>query len=211
MDPFKCKRCGLCCHYPPPPAPGDVPVEKKISVYPEEARVLERIAGEQGVQLRLLEDLVMPDVQNKHILVGRYQILPDERNACPFYAEDPAPAIPGKHLARCTIHAERPLACRAYPLAVRRLDSFTQKFFIDPDCPAIQAQLTAFKGIKPDEVTMAFPTEKAWAQKQDAREQAAFLEVRCLVQQGKARIPENFPNAEYEAALRDWDRADIEP
>jgi Fe-S-cluster containining protein len=198
MDPFTCTRCGLCCHYPPAPAPGEEPVEKKICVYPEEARVLERIAGERGVQLRLLEDLVMPDVQNK-------------RNACPFYAEDRDPTSPGKHLARCTIHAERPLACRAYPLAVRRLDSFTQKFFIDPDCPAIQAQLAAFKGIKPEEVTMAFPTEKAWAQKQDAREQAVFLEVRCLAQQGKARIPENFPNADYEVALRDWERVEIEP
>jgi len=211
MDPFTCTRCGLCCHYPPPPAPGETPVEKKICVYPEEARVLERIAGERGVSLRLLEDLVMPDVQNKHILVGRYQILPDERNACPFYAEDPDPVMPGKMLAQCSIHADRPLACRAYPLAVRRLDSFTQKFFIDPECPAIQSQLAAFKNIKPEEITVTFPVEKSWAVKQDAREQAVFLEVRGLMQRGKVCITENFTPAEYESALRDWERTDIEP
>ena len=203
-------RCGLCCHYPSAPLPGEEPIEKKICVYPEEARILERIAQERGIKLRLLEDLVMPDVQNHRILVGRYQILPDSRNACPFYEEERDPANSKRHVARCSIHAERPLACRAYPLAVRRLDSFNQKFFIDPDCPVIKADLASYKSLKPEHLSFAFPFEKEWAIKQDAREQAVFLEVRGLMQQGKVRVAGNLPNADYERALQNWDRQDIE-
>ncbi|HMF32729.1 MAG TPA: YkgJ family cysteine cluster protein [Candidatus Lokiarchaeia archaeon] len=221
MDPFKCTRCGACCHFPPPPAPGEEPVQKKIPVYPEEARVLEQLAEERGVPLRLLEDFVLPDAQNQKILVGRYKILPDERGACPFYEEEVVETdgasdesediLSRRVLAKCPIHKQRPRACHTYPIATKRVDAFNREYFIDPDCPVIQAQLDAMKGINPEEIAEIFPEEDKWAKKLDAREDEISLLIRQKSFKGEIEIPHEFTTEEFDAALRDWEREDLEP
>ena len=134
--------------------------------------VLEKFAKDLSIPLKLLEDLVLPDTQNQHILVGRYKILPDERDACPFYAEEVIPLeeiensaeenLDSRFFARCRIHDHRPRACRGYPLASKRVDAFNRELFIDPDCPVIQTQLDTMKKILPEEIAAAFPDELKW-------------------------------------------------
>lgn len=219
--PFKCTRCGACCHFPPPPAPGEKPVQKKIPVYPEEARVLEDLATELDAPLRLLEDFVLPDTQNQRILVGRYKILPDERGTCPFFTEEVIPLegmedsgeeiCETRVVATCRIHDHRPRACRGYPLATKRLDAFNREFFIDPDCPAIQAQLDQMKQISPEQIAANFPDEQKWAKKMDVREDQIALLIRQLSFRGEMKIPHEFSTEEFDVALRDWDREDLEP
>jgi Fe-S-cluster containining protein len=190
-------------------------VQKKIPVYPEEARVLEELAEERGVPLQLLEDFVLPDAQNQKILVGRYKILPDERGACPFYEEEivqPEDEEDGKPrvFAICPIHDQRPRACHTYPIATKRVDAFNREYFIDPDCPAVQAQLEAMKNITPEEIAEIFPEEDEWAKKLDTREDEIALYIRQKSFKGEIEIPREFSTEEFDAALRDWDREDIE-
>ncbi len=60
---YKCRKCGTCCH--------EVPGEfvKRIPIYPDEADILIEIAKERGIDFKIIEDLVFPDVKNHKILV----------------------------------------------------------------------------------------------------------------------------------------------
>ncbi|MHA1732482.1 MAG: YkgJ family cysteine cluster protein [Promethearchaeota archaeon] len=192
MDPFTCSRCARCCYFPEG-------LEKKIPVYPEEARVLEGLASRSGVPLRLLEDFVLPDVKNERVLVGRYKLLPGEGGSCPFLSE-----------SGCTIYENRPLACRAYPLAVKLVDAFTREFFIDKMCPVIGERAAEIEGAGPGGVGDLFPEEGRWARKLDAREKDISLSIRHLTAKREVEIPSEFSAEAFNEALAKWDRADID-
>ncbi|GAH49798.1 unnamed protein product, partial [marine sediment metagenome] len=97
-------------------------------MYPEEANILIEIAKKRGIALKIIEDLVFPDILNKKILIVTYKILFDKKiNGCPFYDNNYG----------CTVHDTKPLACKAYPLALKgQLDAKNFMDFIFDDYPA---------------------------------------------------------------------------
>ena len=116
MDKYVCLKCGRCCHEVK--GSEDDPTYKRIPLYPEEADRLEAIAKERNIPLRIIEDVVFPDAKNHKILVMTYRIMLDnEEQVCPFH--DPKTG--------CTIHDKKPLACKAYPLALKTEDAFNSK------------------------------------------------------------------------------------
>ncbi len=115
--------CGKCCHEVP--FVEDECSYKRIPLYPEEANRLENIAKERGIELHLIEDLVFPDELNQRIILVTWRILLDNKEkVCPFHQK-------GKG---CTIHDQKPLACKSYPLALQTIDAFNTKIEIDPLC-----------------------------------------------------------------------------
>jgi Fe-S-cluster containining protein len=116
---YRCKMCGTCCHE----VPGDS--VKRIPLYPEEADALIEIAKIRGVNFRIIEDLVFPDELNQKIMVITYRIrLDNDLNCCSFYEKNKG----------CTVHDLKPLACQAYPLALKMVDAFNFSISIDPLC-----------------------------------------------------------------------------
>ena len=104
---YTCMKCGTCCHE----VPGDY--VKRIPLYPDEADILIEVAKERSVPFLIIEDLVFPDIKNQKILVVTYRIrLDNETQGCPFYDKNKG----------CTVHDVKPLACQAYPLALKQID-----------------------------------------------------------------------------------------
>ena len=109
---YTCWKCGLCCHEIVVNNEG---YKKRIPLFPEEADRLIKLAKERAISFKIIEDLVFPDILNKKIIVITWKILLDNpEKSCPFY-------IPKEG---CSIHEIKPLACKAFPLALERIDSF---------------------------------------------------------------------------------------
>ncbi|MHA1932992.1 MAG: YkgJ family cysteine cluster protein, partial [Promethearchaeota archaeon] len=116
---YKCMMGGTCCH--------EIPDEyvKRIPIYPEEADKLIEVAKERAIDFKIIEDLIFPDIKNNKILVLTYRIrLDNESQGCPFYDKNTG----------CTVHNIKPLACQAYPLALKQIDAFNFEISIDPLC-----------------------------------------------------------------------------
>ncbi len=100
MKRFRCMGCGDCCR--------GFTVEDSPVVFPWEKRRLEELAGERGLSLRFDPLMVFCRGGDCVAVLYRWVIEGD----CPFLVGD-----------RCSIHPDRPLACRMYPLIVGFTDN----------------------------------------------------------------------------------------
>lgn len=192
---FRCMQCGRCCHEVQGPA--DDPTYKRIPLYPEEADRLERLAKERGVPLRMIEDLVFPDDLNKKILVLTYRILLDnEEKVCPFHQ-------PG---VGCTIHDQKPLACKAYPLSLRTEDAFNMKISIDPLCKFTEAHRDLIENLNYADFKSVYDEEFVLAKQHLARNKQLILELNIKEREKKIHIPREIDNSDFDRYLKEWDR-----
>jgi Fe-S-cluster containining protein len=201
---FKCARCGLCCAKPIIEEVENKDIYKKIPIYPEEAELLEELAKENNVPLRMIEDIdaCIPDTKNKKIIVTRYTIIIDDEdnNRCPFSIGE-----------NCSIYDNRPLVCRAYPISMRELDAFQREIFIDDDCTGIKElrKTVDFSKFNMDDIKAYFPIEYRIAVKLFDKEKQIMFKLKEWQHDKKINLNTKLSVEEFDVALREWDRIDL--
>ena len=191
---YDCMKCGTCCHE----VPGDY--VKRIPLYPDEAENLIEIAKERGVIFQIIEDLVFPDVLNQKILVLTYRIkLDNETQGCPFYD-----AVSG-----CTVHQVKPLACQAYPLALKQEDAFNFKISIDPLCHFVRENYDVLNKTDLEQIKKIFYEEYPKAEKHLIKNKRIMLKIKKLEIKKKIRISRQIKLEDFNNYLKEWERVEI--
>jgi Fe-S-cluster containining protein len=191
---YQCRKCGICCHE----VPGDY--VKRIPIYPDEADNLIEIAKAHNIEFKIIEDLVFPDIKNKKILIITYRIrLDNEKQGCPFYN-----AIKG-----CIVHHSKPLACQAYPLALKRIDAFNFEISIDPLCNFIIENYNLLENLDLRNLKEIFKEEYPKAEKFYKKNKKLIFKIRKLEAAKEIIIPREISLEEFNLYLQNWERKDI--
>ncbi len=191
---YSCQRCGTCCHE----VPGDY--MKRIPLYPDEVDRLINEAKNRGVEFKVIEDLVFPDVNNKKIYVITYRILLDNENqCCPFYNQDKG----------CVVHDIKPLACKAYPLALKHIDAFNFQISIDPLCNFVIAEYDSLKNADLEKLKEIFKDEYPKAEKFYRKNKKLMFKIRQLEYEKKIKIITQISLEDFNKALKEYDRVEI--
>jgi Fe-S-cluster containining protein len=205
---FRCLRCGKCCHEVPKDEIKEEFADKKdgqgfkrIPLFTEEADRLEELAKNMNVPLRIIEDLVFPDTKNKKILVLTYRILLDNENkVCPFFDEKTG----------CRINAQKPLACQAYPLALKTEDAFNMRINIDPLCQFTINHRDELERINFSSLLKIYDEEFLLAKNLLKRSKKSIMNLMEKQQLGEIEIPLKIDGKLYDQYLKEWDRQIIE-
>ncbi len=190
--------CGKCCHEVPF-VEGEC-AYKRIPLYPEEANRLESIAKERGIELHLMEDLVFPDELNHKIILVTWRILLDnEEKVCPFHQKGRG----------CTIHDQKPMACKSYPLALQTIDAFNTKIEIDPLCEFTIQNRDALEKANAKDISEIYGCEYENVKKHLERNKEVQTELRILEKTGKIIIPKQISSEKFDESLRIWPRWEL--
>ncbi len=191
---YKCKMCGTCCHE----VPGDY--VKKIPIYPDEADKLIELAKEREVEFKIIEDLIFPDIMNEKILVLTYRIrLDNDSQGCPFYNKNTG----------CTVHIIKPLACRAFPLALKQIDAFNFEISIDPLCNFVISNYKELETADLIKLKTIFREEYPKAEKFYRKNKRLMFKIRELEVTNKITIPHDISLEHFNEYLKKWDRKEI--
>jgi len=191
---YECRMCGTCCHE----VPGDY--VKRIPIYPDEADKLIEIAKERNIDFKIIEDLVFPDIKNKKILILTYRIkLDNEDKGCPYYIKSYG----------CTVHDTKPLACQAYPLALKRVDAFNFEISIDPLCNFVIENYCELENLDIETLKEIFKEEYPKAEKFYRKNKKLIFKIRKLEAKKQIEIPRQISVEEFNRYLQNWEREDI--
>lgn len=194
---YTCLKCGVCCYEIESSIEG---YKKRIPLFPEEADRLIKLAEEKKIVFKIIEDLVFPDILNKKIIVLTWKILMDNpEKCCPFY-------IPNKG---CSIHEEKPLACKAFPLALERVDSFNIELSLDPLCKFVLTKYDQLKIADMDKLKDIFETEFPHAEQLYKKNKKLVLKIRRLEYENKIKIAREITITDLNKALNEWERIEI--
>jgi Fe-S-cluster containining protein len=189
---YNCWKCGTCCH--------EIEYKKRIPLYPEEADELIEIAKKRGVPFKVIEDLVFPDVLNKKILIVTYKIrLDNETHGCPFYNKEKG----------CTVHEVKPLACKAYPLALKQVDAFNFQISVDPLCNYVDGNYDLLKNADFPKIKEIFKNEYPNAQEHLKKNKKLMLKIKELEYENKIEISREISLKDFNKYLKEWDREEI--
>jgi uncharacterized protein len=126
---FSCVQgCSDCCiyrEYYPSVEYGKI----GVLVLPEEKAVIERLANDMGIRVRIIPRLAVGKNSPDKIIAYQMMGKNEDGNLCPFLdvESDERSAHGG---FKCKIYSDRPLACRAYPL----IDIVNKTATFDPHC-----------------------------------------------------------------------------
>lgn len=191
---YKCMLCGTCCHE----VPGDY--VKRIPLYPEEADKLIDIAKEREIEFKIIEDLIFPDTKNKKILVVTYRIrLDNESRGCPFYDKT----------VGCTVHNIKPLACQAYPLALKQIDAFNFEISIDPLCNFVIKNYKELEALNLTRLKTIFIEEYPKAEVFYRKNKRIMFKIRELEVAKEVNIPREISIDQFNDYLKKWERREI--
>ena len=193
---YECMKCGICCSIPQNLNNDYI---KRIPVYPEEVDRLIQIAERRRLPFKVKEDLVFPDVKNKKILILTYRFILRPQGMCVFYDINDG----------CTIHVEKPYACQAYPLAIRRVDSFNLEITIDPLCKFITNNYEKLKDVGIESIKEIFTDEYPKAEKFYKKNKRLQLKIRRLEAEDKIKISRHISLKDFNNALKNWERQEI--
>ncbi|TFG17029.1 MAG: YkgJ family cysteine cluster protein [Promethearchaeota archaeon] len=193
---YECLKCGICCSIPQNLKDDYI---KRIPLYPEEVDRLIEIAKYRNLPFKVKEDLVFPDIKNKKILVLTYRFILRPQGRCVFYDVNKG----------CIIHEEKPYACQAYPLAIRRIDSFNIEITIDPLCNFVSENYASLKDISIDRIKDIFVDEYPKAEKFYEKNKRLQLKIRRLEEENKIQISRQITLKQFNYALNNWDRKEI--
>ncbi|MFX0046799.1 MAG: YkgJ family cysteine cluster protein [Candidatus Hermodarchaeota archaeon] len=189
---YTCQKCGTCCH--------EIEYKKRIPLYPDEADELIEIAKKNGIKFRIIEDLVFPDILNKKILVLTYKIrLDNETHGCPFYDLERG----------CTVHETKPLACKAYPLALKQVDAFNFQISVDPLCNFVDRYYDSLKKADFAKIKEVFKNEYPNAQEHLKKNKNLMLKIKKLEYKNKIRISREILLKDFNKYLKEWEREEI--
>lgn len=195
-------KCGTCCHEIPVPPPSSEAslYKKRIPLYPDEAEKLIEIAKKRGVDFQVIEDLVFPDVLNQKILVLTYRIrLDNESQGCPFYDTNTG----------CTVHEIKPLACQAYPLALKQVDAFNFAISIDPLCHFVIENYDALKKADLELIKEIFHEDYLKVEKHLKKNKKIMLKIKKLEIKKKIQISRQIKLEDFNSYLKEWERVEI--
>ncbi|HME51233.1 MAG TPA: YkgJ family cysteine cluster protein [Candidatus Lokiarchaeia archaeon] len=193
MD-FTCIRCGTCCHEY---EFADETSLKRIPVFVDELENLEHFATVQDIKIKFLEDVVFPDTKNEKIIVITYKIiLEGEERCCPFFSAD----------IGCQVNSFKPLACKAYPIAQKKVDAYHISIDLDPYCKYVENHDAEIRDFSEYEIETSFPAEFRESKRLMEKNQQIILKIKQLTYQGKIIIPETVNPEELDAWLQTWDR-----
>jgi Fe-S-cluster containining protein len=194
---FECLRCGSCCHEYEFADGANI---KRIPVFPEELDGLETFARNNGIMIKFLEDVVFPDTKNKKIIVVTYKVvLEGDDKCCPFFQPSTG----------CRVNTIKPIACKAYPLAQKKIDAYSQELNLDPYCKFIEKHEARFREATSDGIKAMFDSELDSSERLMKKNQEIILQIRQLTVEGKILIPEAVSSEELDNWLRTWDRVYI--
>jgi len=194
---YSCKNCGTCCSE----VPGTIeyPTYKRIPLYPDEADRLIEIAKQRTIPFKIIEDLVFPDEKSQKILVVTWRIKLDNKNKqCAFNDKN-----------GCQVHDVKPLACRAYPLAIKQEDAFNSRISIDPLCNWVIYKYENLCNIDFEQIKKIFPNEYLHAQEHLKRNKSIMLKLRELENSNKIKIFRNISSEDFNKYLKQWERVEI--
>jgi len=189
-------KCGTCCHEIP-----ECPGAKRIPLYPDEVDKLVDFAKEKGINFKVIEDLVFPDILNKKILVITYKIILDnESKGCPLYNKN----------SGCIVQKFKPFACQAYPLSLKQIDAFKSELTIDPLCNFVIANRDELKKYTDmQDLRIIFLDEFPKAEKFLKKNKKLQFKIRKLEAENKIKIAREITLEEYNKALKEWEREEI--
>ncbi|MFW9781901.1 MAG: YkgJ family cysteine cluster protein [Candidatus Heimdallarchaeota archaeon] len=191
---YKCWMCGTCCHE----VPGDY--VKRIPLYPDEADVLIEIAKQRQVDFLIVEDLVFPDTKNERILVLTYRIrLDNVTKGCPFYYKTEG----------CTVQDVKPLACQAYPLALKQIDAFNFEISIDPLCNFVIENYNKLENVNMESLQQIFKEEYPKAERFYQKNKKLMFKIRKLEVTNEISIPREISLEDFNSYLKTWERFEI--
>jgi len=193
---YECLKCGTCCSIPQNLEDDYI---KRIPLYPEEVDKLIELAKERHLRFKVKEDLVFPDIKNQKILVLTYRFILRPQGTCVFYDKKKG----------CVIHEQKPYACQAYPLAIRRIDSFNLEITIDPLCNFIANNYEGLRNISIDRIKEIFPDEYPKAEKFYEKNKRLQLKIKRLEAEDKIKISRQITLRDFNNALKKWDRKEI--
>jgi Fe-S-cluster containining protein len=189
---YACLKCGTCCH--------EIEYQKRIPLYPEEADVLIEIAKKRGIPFKIIEDLVFFDILNKKILIITYKILFDKKtNVCPFYDNN----------LGCTVHDTKPIACKAYPLALKQVDAFNFQISVDPLCQYVNNQYDLLKNASFLALKDIFKYEYPNAHNHYLKNKKLMLKIKQLEFKRKIKISRQISVEDFNKYLKEWEREEI--
>jgi Fe-S-cluster containining protein len=189
---YACIKCGTCCH--------EIEFKKRIPLYPDEADLLIEIAKERKVAFKIIEDLVFPDTLNKKILVVTYKIrLDNETYGCPFYDAEKG----------CTVHEVKPLACKAFPLALKQVDAFNFQISVDPLCNYVDENYNVLKEADFVKIKDIFKKEYPNAQEHLKKNKKLMVKIKKLEYKNKIQIAREISLKDFNKYLKEWDREEI--
>ncbi|MFW9936551.1 MAG: YkgJ family cysteine cluster protein [Candidatus Thorarchaeota archaeon] len=187
-------KCGTCCYE----IEGEY--KKRIPLYPEEVDKLIIEAEEKSIPMRVIEDLVFPDILNKKILVITYKFdLNNDSKCCPFYFKD----------IGCVIHEIKPLACQAYPLALKQIDAFNFQISIDPLCNFVLKYYDTLKNADIHLLKNIFYKEYPKAMAHLNKNKKIMLKMKKLEFKKKIKIAEQISIQDFNRYLNEWEREEI--
>jgi Fe-S-cluster containining protein len=194
-------KCGTCCHEIPPQDGYECQGIKRIPLYPDEVDELVEVAKDRGVDFRVIEDLVFPDINNNKILVITYKIMLDnETKGCPFFNKE----------SGCTVHEIKPFACQAYPLSLKNIDAFNYEITIDPLCNYVIINRERIKqDVDMEKIKQIFEDEYPKAEKFFKKNKKLMFKIRKLEAENKIKIARQISLEDFNKALKNWDRKEI--
>ncbi|MHA1699646.1 MAG: YkgJ family cysteine cluster protein [Promethearchaeota archaeon] len=191
---FQCLKCGTCCHEYENLSSIQ---PKRIPVFPDELESLEEFAANNKIPVKFLEDLVFPDLINKKILVITFRIILDgENSSCPFFNPE----------VGCMVNHIKPIACKAYPLAQKRLDIYNFQLEIDPYCKFVENHYDRLKEMDFNEFESVFESEFKSSRELMSKNQDIILTLKKLHHLGKIKIPGKVSSKNLNSWLVEWER-----
>lgn len=189
---YACLKCGTCCH--------EIEFKKRIPLYPDEADILIEIAKERKVAFKIIEDLVFPDTLNKKILVVTYKIrLDNKTHGCFFYDAEKG----------CTVHEVKPLACKAFPLALKQVDAFNFQISVDPLCNYVDGNYKLIKEADFAKIKEIFKNEYPNAQEHLKKNKKLMVKIKKLEYKNKIQIAREISLNDFNKYLKEWERKEI--
>jgi len=187
-------KCGTCCHE----IEGNY--KKRIPLYPEEVDSLIIKSEERSIPLRVIEDLVFPDILNKKILVVTYKFdLNNDSKGCPFYFKE----------IGCLVHKMKPLACQSYPLALKQIDAFNFQISIDPLCNFVIKYYNQLKKADLELLKNIFYEEYPKAMAHLNKNKKIMLKMKKLEFKNKIKIARQISIEDFNRYLNEWERQEI--
>ncbi len=124
---FSCVHgCSDCCiyrEYYPSVEFGKI----GVLILPEEKGRIEKLATEKGINLKIIPRLAVGAQSPEQVIAYQMMGKNQDGDLCPFLAIDELAPHGG---LKCRIYADRPLACRAYPV----IDDDDKQATLDPHC-----------------------------------------------------------------------------
>ncbi len=196
---YSCIRCGSCCSNV-----NNGEYSKRIPLYPNEVDLLiDFIEKEKSTELankfKVIEDLVFPDFKNKKILVVTYKFLLSNLKTCPFYSNQ----------FGCKVQEFKPLACLAFPLAIKNIDAFNIQISIDPECLFVKNNYDVLANSDVSRLKSIFGKQYLYAEEFLDKNKRIILYLKKLEQEQAISIPKKITHEQLDLALKNWERMEI--